>query len=189
MSGITTVIVKTGEYKCIECLNKTLDDLNLRGRLNVISEHDLYKISLSQKSEDYYHHRIERELNLKIQQLHEKILPKYTEFHAIHSLIKKGFKHVKTYAQDNGHIMIFEKVVGTGKNQRIDRYKITVFPAENRIIIDGGNMPGDYCRQYARKFQREMGKFHSFIPYHSEGYTKIKKSVKTQERIRIGKNF
>ncbi|MHA1282419.1 MAG: hypothetical protein ACTSQP_07900 [Promethearchaeota archaeon] len=189
MSGITTVIVKTGEYKCAECLDKALDDLNLSGRLNVISERDLYKISLSEKSDNYYRHRIEKKLNLKLQKFHEKILPKYTEFHAIHSLIKKGFKHVKTYAQDNGHIMIFEKVVGTGKIQRIDRYKITVFPAENRITIDGGNMPGDYCRQYARKFQRDMGKFHSFIPYQSEEHIKIKKSVKTQERIRIGKNF
>jgi len=185
MSGITTVIVKTGEYKCIECLDETLDQLGLRGKLNVIQEQDSYVISISEKTQNYIKNRVESQLNLQLQKFHEQILPIYTERHAIHSLKAKGFKHVKTYNQDDGYKMIFEKLVGQGDDKRIDRYEITVIASENRILIDGGNMPGDYCRQQSRKFQRSMGKFKSFVPHQSSKATAVKESVKTKQRIGI----
>jgi len=185
MSGITTVLVKTGEYKCIDCLDEALDKLKLRNSLNVLQEQDTYVISLSQQTQNYIKNRVETELNLQLQNFHEQILPIYTELHAIHSLKEKGFKHVKTYNQEDGYKMIFEKLVGQGNDQRIDRYEITVIASENRILIDGGNMPGDYCRQQARKFQRSMGKFHSFVPYQFRKATAVKESVKTKQRIGI----
>ena len=63
--------------------------------------------------------------------------------------------------------------------------EITVIPSENRILIDGGNMPGDYCRQQSLKFQKSMGKFHSFVPYKSGEVTEVKNSVKVKQKIGI----
>ena len=185
MSGITKVIVKTGQYKCISCLNNALEQLNLKGKMKVIQGNDIFIISLSEDAEDYLENKIKSQLNLRLQRFHEQILPIYTEFHAIHTLKEKGFKHVKTYNQKNGYKLIFEKLVGQDNNQRIDRYEITVLPNENRILIDGGNMPGDYCRQYSRKFQRSMGKFESFIPHYSSQASSVKESVNTKQRIGI----
>ena len=185
MSGITTVIVKTGEYNCIECLEEALDRLGFRGKLNVIQEQNSYVISLSEQTQDEIKNRVKSHLNIQLQKFHEQILPIYTEFHAIHSLKEKGFKHVKTYNQEDGYKLIFEKLVGQGNDQRIDRYEITVIASENRILIDGGNMPGDYCRQQSRKFQRSMGKFKSFVPHQSSESTAVKESVKTKQRIGI----
>lgn len=185
MSGITTVIVKTGEYKCVECLGEALNQLDFRVKINVIQEQDTYIISLSELTQDEIKIRVESQLSLQLQKFHELILPIYTEFHAIHSLKEKGYNHVKTYNQDDGYKMIFEKLVGQGNDRRIDRFEITVIASENRILIDGGNMPGDYCRQQSRKFQRSMGKFISFVPYQSSKTTAVKESVKTKQRIGI----
>ncbi len=185
MSGITTVIVKVGEYKCFDCLDEALYKLNLKGKFKVMLEKDTYTISLSERAQDEIKIRVESQLRLQLQKYHELILPIYTEFHAIHSLKEKGFNHIKTYNQDDGYKMIFEKIVGQGNDHRIDRFTITVIPSENRILIDGGDMPGDYCRQQSRKFQRSMGKFKSFTPYQSSKTATVKESVKTKQRIGI----
>ncbi len=185
MSGITTVIVKMGEYKCFSCLNDALDQLSLKGKLNVIQEQDTSIISLSEQTEDELKIRVKSQLSLQLQKFHELLLPIYTEFHAIHSLKEKGYNQVKTYNQDDGHKLIFEKLVGQGNDRRIDRFEITVIASENRILIDGGNMPGDYCRQQSRKFQRSMGKFKSFMPYQSSKTIEVKESVKAKQRIGI----
>lgn len=185
MSGITTVIVKTGKYKCIKCLDEALDRLDIRFKLKIIQEQDSYVILLSKQTQDEYKNSVKSQLNIQLQNFHEKILPIYTEFHAIHSLTEKGFKHVKTYNQDDGYKMIFEKLVGQGNDQKIDRYEITVIASENRILIDGGDMPGDYCRQQSRKFQRSMGKFHSFVPKKSTKASGVKESVNAKQKIGI----
>lgn len=185
MSGITTVVVKTGQYKCISCLEAALERLKLRYNIKILQEQREYRIGLQEETERYYKHQVEVGLKAKIKNYHKKILPVYTELHAIHSLTEKGFKHVKTYQQDNGYKLIFEKVVGTGIDERFERYEIRVLPNENRIIIDGGDMPGNYCRQYARKFQRSMGEFESFIPYSSTQDRTIKETVKTKQHIEI----
>lgn len=164
-------------------MDEALDQLGFRGKLNVIQEQDSCVISLSEKTQNHIKNRVESQLNLQLQKFHEKILPIYTELHAIHSFKEKGFKHVKTYNQDDGYKMIFEKLVGKGDDKRVDRYEITVIASENRILIDGGNMPGDYCRQQSRKFQRSMGKFISFMPYQSSKATAVNEPIKTKQRI------
>ncbi len=183
MSGITTVVVKIGQYKCISCLEAALERLKLKNNIKILQEQEEYRIGLQEETERYYKQQVKTSLKVKIGNYHKKILPVYTELHAIHSLTEKGFKHVKTYQQDNGYKLIFEKVVGTGINERFERYEITVLPNENRILIDGGDMPGDYCRQYARKFQRSMGEFESFVPHSSTQGRTIKETIKTKQRI------
>ena len=75
MSGITTVIVKRGEYNCIGCLEESLDRLVLRGKLNVIQEQNSYVISLSEQTKDEIKNRVKSYLNIQLQKFHEQILP------------------------------------------------------------------------------------------------------------------
>jgi len=188
MSGITTVTVKVGEYKCGECLKSALNFLDLSKDISIVQNGDISQISINKQTQRYLANKVENELSEEIQEIHQKILPKYTEFHAIHSLIQKGFKHIRTYQLDNSYKMIFEKIVGSGAQERIDRYEITVFPKENRILIDGGDMPANYCRQNAKNLQQSLGEFHSFHPHNSEEAVQIRNKVKIKQQQKIGKN-
>ncbi len=165
MSGITTIVVKEGEYACEECLQSTLNELGLIRQIKLsLSENGMYQISMSQKVQDYQGQEVQKELHQKLKEFHELILPKYTEFHAVHTFKQKGYSYVKTLKTAKGYKYIFEKVIGEGGNQHLERYEIEVIPSENRILIDGGDMPGRKCRDQAKKFEKDMGSFHSFVP-------------------------
>jgi len=129
----------------------------------------------------------QKRLDEELQAIHKRILPAYTEAHAIHSLEEKGFRPVKTLNLADGHKIILEKIVGMGNNERIERFEISVIPGENKILIDGGNMPGNYCRQYSKKFQQSMGDFYSFVPNQADQGTSVKTSTKTLQHQKIGR--
>ena len=187
MSGITTITVNVGEYKCGDCLKQTLEELKLRNQVDIVQKGDLFQISKEKQSQRYIANKTEMELNDYLHSLHEKILPKYTELHAIHSLTQKGFRHSKTYQLVESYKMIFERIVGSGSNQRIDRYEILIIPNENRIIIDGGDMPGEYCRQHAKKFQNTMGTFESFVPHTTNTAEAVKIKTQTKNYQKLGR--
>ena len=187
MSGITTIAIKVGEYKCGECLKSALGLLNLNRYLSIIQNSDAFQISLQEQTREFRATEVKHTLSQKIRECHLQILPKYAELHAIHSLTQKGFRHVKTYELENAYKMIFEKIVGAGAQERIDRYEITVFPNENRILIDGGDMPGNYCRQNAKNFQQSMGEFKGFTANNSEEATYIRNKVQIKQKQTISK--
>lgn len=164
MSGTCKVRVETGQYRCLTCLNIALEQLNLQKVVNIERSLNGYKIVL-QNSKELYKCTQKNMDFIYIKNYHEKIFPRYTELHAIHSLTNKGFNLVKRDIINDNYVLILEKRIGSNFPVRVDRYKITVIPHENRILIDGGIMPGDNCRQYAKNFQRTMGKLESFSPY------------------------
>ena len=185
MSGITTIKVKIGEYKCSSCLEETIDEQGLLHQISIEESQGVFKLEISKQSQDYYQNQERKLLEQTIKKIHNKILPLYTEKHAIHSLVQKGFSHVKSYKDIDNYKLIFEKITGVGANQNIMRYTITVIPKENKILIDGGNMPGQYCRQYSRKFQRSMGEFENFVPHTilQSDQQKVQNKIKQYERI------
>jgi hypothetical protein len=187
MSGITTIVVKEGQYICLDCLNEAIKSLSLSNALDVIKSeyYNGYQISLSTKAEDFRRKQVKEKIQKQIGTYHQRILPKYTEFHAIHEFKKKGFKFIKRINLKEGYKYIFEKVEGKKFNKTLERYTISVLPKENRIIVNGENMKGRRCRQYARKFEKDMGNVKSFIPHQRNAKRGAKTKRKSQNRLRI----
>jgi hypothetical protein len=143
-----------------------LDLLNLKKVLTINRIHNSFKITLHNSTEGCELSQENMDF-IYIKNYHEKILPRYVEVHAIHSLTSKGYKLVNRDKLSDRYILTLEKRIGSNFPVRVDRYKITVLPQENIILIDGENMPGDNCRQYTKNFQRGIGKLESFTPYNS----------------------
>jgi len=191
MSGIVTIKVNSNEFKCVECLHKAVDSLNMRQTLsangiNIIEKDGVGMFSIQKNVYNYQSQIIKPELQKRLDETFNKVLPKYTEYHAIHTLIEKGFAHQKTYDIENGKRMIFQRSVGEGSTARIERYSIDVFPNEGRIIIDGGDMPTTTCRKYIKKFEDSMGEFVSFQPHNSvTTQQKVETKQKTKQEIKF----
>ncbi len=186
LSGITTIVVKEGEYACAECLQGALDHLGISHEVRIShSDNGFNQIEMREKAQDNQSGEVRRDLKEKIRGIHEKILPKYTELHAIHDFQQRGFKYREMMKTQTGYKYIFEKVVGSGQSQQTERYIIEVIPSENRILIDGGNMPGRRCREQAKKFEKEMGKFQSFIPHSTSQQNAIQSTTKQKGAIKL----
>jgi hypothetical protein len=162
-----------------------IDLFNLKKVLKINRIHRGYKISLHDSIERY--EKNEKNMDfIYIKNYHEKILPRYAEVHAIHSLAKKGFKPVKKEELSDRYVITLEKPNGTKFPSRVDRYKITVLPQENIILINGGNMPGDNCRQYARNYLKNIGKLESFTAYNLISIRDVIGKSQFYEKVSIG---